>query len=226
MPDLNFTIEGAEPQRYAVAPTLAFRLTVSNVNVTEQVHNVLVQAQIQIESIRRRYSPDEQEKLVELYGVPRRWNQTLRTMLWTSAGVTVPPFQGGTCVDLPVACTFDFNIAATKYFAALEGGEVPLLFLFSGTIFYADDQGNLKVARIAWDKEARYRLPVAVWKEMMEHYYPGTAWLCLERAVFDRLHAYKRSCGSTTWERVVEDLLSLADRRDRCESSSRSGATA
>ncbi|MGO9463433.1 MAG: DUF6084 family protein [Isosphaeraceae bacterium] len=212
MAELNFTIEGVEPQRFAIAPALTFKLRVSNTDTTQQVHNVLLQSQIQIESTRRRYNRREQERLVDLFGVPPCWSQTLRPMLWTHAGATVPPFLGSTVADLHVPCTFDFNVAATKYFAGLEDGDVPLAFLFSGSIFYADDDGNLKVARIAWEKEARYRLPVGVWRQMMEHYYPNTAWLCLEREVFERLFEYKCVRGAPTWEQAIGELLALADR--------------
>ena len=147
-------------------------------------------------------------------------------MLWTHAGVTVPPFQGSTDCDLHVPCSFDFNVAATKYFAALGEGEIPLAFLFSGTIFYADLDGALQVARISWEKEAKYRLPVAVWKDMMEHYYPNTAWLCLERAVFERLYEYKCRRGAPTWEQAIAELLSLANRPSAHESPVSRGATA
>ncbi len=226
MSELNFTIDGAEPQRYAVAPALTFKVRVSNTDATEHVHNVLLQSQIQIEATRRRYNQREQDKLVDLYGAPSRWNQTLRPMLWTHAGATVPPFQGSTVADLHVPCTFDFNVAATKYFAGLEEGDIPLAFLFSGSIFYADEAGTLQVARIAWEKEARYRLPVAVWKAMMEHYYPNTAWLCIERQVFERLCAYRRSRAAPTWERAIDELLSVADRLAAPDPPTPSEATA
>ena len=94
----------------------------------------------------------------------------------------------------------------TKYFYALEAGEVPLTLLFSGTVFYAVN-GVLQIAQIPWDKEAAYRLPVQVWQTMMEHYYPNSAWLTLRRDVFDRLYQYKMQHGLPTWEHVVEALL-------------------
>ena len=75
----------------------------------------------------------------------------------------VPRFEGSTVVDLNVPCTFDFNVAATKYFDGLEAGELPLNFLFSGTVFYQGGVRALQVMQISWDKEARYRLPVQVW---------------------------------------------------------------
>ena len=207
MPDLTFTVEGAEPVPYAAAPLLAFKLRIGNTPAEEAIRNIILQCQIQIEAPRRRYSPEEQARLVDLYGEPERWGQTLRTSLWTHAGVNVPQFSGSTTVDLPVPCTFDFNIAATKYFHALESGDVPISLLFSGTVFFDDPDSGVRIAQIPWAKEARYRLPVSVWKRVIDLYYPNTAWLTLRRDVFDRLHEYKMRHGIPTWELALERLL-------------------
>jgi hypothetical protein len=110
-------------------------------------------------------------------------------------------------VDLPVPCSFDFNVAATKYFHALDDGEAPLTLLFSGTIFHENDEGHLQVAQIPWEKETAFRLPIRIWKQMMDHYYPNTTWVCLHREVFDRLDDYKRCQGLPTWEAALERLL-------------------
>jgi hypothetical protein len=106
-----------------------------------------------------------------------------------------------------VACTFDFNVAATKYFAGLDDGEVPLNLMFSGTIFYEPGNNGLQIEQVPWDREAKYRLPVRVWKEMMDIYYPNIAWLCLRRDVFDKLAQYKMDRGIPTWEGAMEKLL-------------------
>lgn len=192
---------------FAAAPLLAIKLRIVNENAAEPIHTIALRCQIQIEATRRRYNAQEQERLLDLYGEPERWGQTLRTMLWTHTSVVVPPFTSSTLVDLPVPCTFDFNVAATKYFAGLEDGEVPLSLLFSGTIFYEADDGALQVGQISWEKEARYRLPVRVWKEMMDFYYPNSAWLYLRRDVFERFYQYKMRCGLPTWEQALESLL-------------------
>lgn len=207
VPDLNFQIEGAESVAYAASPLVAFKLRVSNAEANEPIQAVALRCQIQIEATRRSYNAPEQERLLDLYGEPERWGQTLRTMLWTHASIMIPPFQGSTLVDLPVPCTFDFNVAAAKYFAGLEGGEVPLCLLFSGTIFYEALDGALQVSQISWEKEAKYRLPVRAWQEMMDHYYPNSAWLSLRRDVFDRLYQYKMRRGFPTWEQALEALL-------------------
>ena len=114
----------------------------------------MLRCQVRIEPARRRYTPAEKERLLDLFGTPERWGQTLRPMLWTHVSAVVPPFEGEAVVDLPVPCSFDFSLAATKYFAALDGGEIPLCFLFSGTIFYEAADGGLQVAQIPWEKEA------------------------------------------------------------------------
>jgi len=109
-----------------------------------------------------------------------------------------------------VPCTFDFNIAATKYFAGLEDGVVPLNLMFSGTIFFERGDAGLQVEQISWDKEAQFRLPVSVWRNMMDHYYPNTAWLCLRRDVFERLSRYKMEQAFPTWEQAIESLIPVA----------------
>ena len=211
MPDLSFQVEGAEAVALAASPLLAFKLRVADKDAGASVYSVSLQCQIRFEVTRRHYNASEQERLLDLFGEPARWGQTLRPMLWTHSSVTVPSFTGSTVVDLPVPCTFDFNIAATKYFAGLEGGEVPLILLFSGTIFYTDDEGFLQIAQIPWEREARYRLPVEVWQNMMALYYPNIAWLGLRKDVFDRLYQYKIRRGFPTWEQALESILPVVE---------------
>ena len=212
MPDLSFVVEKAEAVTFASAPLLAFALRVSQPAATAvPIHSVALDVQIRIEPAKRRYATQEGEQLIDLFGKPERWSQTQRPMLWTHARVTVPAFAESIVVDLPVPCTFDFNVAATKYFYALEEGEVPLCLLFSGTVFYEAEEEGLQVGQIPWDKETNFRLPVRVWKEMMDHYYPNSAWLCLRKDVFDRLYRYKMRRGLPTWEQALESLLPAAE---------------
>ena len=207
MPDLSFQIEKAEAQRFTVAPTLLFKLRITNAVANEVIHSVALRCQIQLEVTKRKYTAEDQDHLRDLFGQTERWGQTLKTMLWTHASVVAPAFTDSSVVDVPVPCTFDFNIAATKYFHGVGDGEVPLSFLFSGTVFYQDGAGALQVAPIPWDKEARFRLPVKSWHEMMDIYYPNTAWLCLRRDVFERLYEYKVTNGIPSWEQALERLL-------------------
>lgn len=207
MPDLSFSVAGAEAVTFAAAPLLSFKLKIRNADAAQKIQSIALRCQIQMESTKRRYSPKEQAQLFELFGEPERWGRTLRSMLWVHTNATVPPFQGETTVDLPVPCTFDFNIAATKYFAGLDDGVVPLNLMFSGTIFFDTRDAGLQVEQISWNKEAAFKLPVNIWRDMMDHYYPNSAWLCLRRDVFERLCRYKVEQGLPTWEQALESLL-------------------
>ena len=52
-------------------------------------------------------------------------------MQFATVSLMVPSFTGSCELDLPVPCTYDFEVAASKYLHALGDGEVPLLLLFS-----------------------------------------------------------------------------------------------
>jgi hypothetical protein len=207
MPDLRFCIEGADVVKHAAAPLLAFRMQIASEPKNETIHSVVLRTQIQIEVTRRKYDAKEQALLQDLFGEPERWGQTLRNLLWMHASVVVPRFKGHTVAEIPVPCTFDFNIAATKYFHGLTRGELPLCFQFSGTAFYETADGALQVAPISWDKEAKYRLPVQVWKDLMDTYYPNSAWLVLQRDTFEKLYQFKVREGIPTWEEALERAL-------------------
>jgi hypothetical protein len=211
MPDLDFKIVGAEVAKFSASPQIIFKLQITNANPSETIHSVALRGQIQIEVTRRRYTPEDQQKLRDLFGEPERWSQTLKNLLWTHVSVNAPPFQGASLVDIPVPCTFDFNVGATKYFHGLGDGNVPLCVMFSGTVFYSQGGGTMQVAPISWDKEARFSLPVKVWHDMMDTYYPQTAWLCLRRDVFERVYDYKVRHGIPTWEQALESMLAAEE---------------
>jgi Family of unknown function (DUF6084) len=208
MPDLQLMIESVEVVQYASTPLMAFKVRIANNPSEEIIHTVALRAQIQIEVTRRKYDSNEQARLLDLFGEPERWSQTLRNMLWTHASVVVPRFTGSVLADIPVPCTFDFNVAATKYFHGVTSGDLPLCFQFSGTVFYQKEGEALQVAPISWDKEAKYRLPVKVWKDLMDVYYPNSAWLALQRDTFEKLYQYKVREGIPTWEQALERALS------------------
>jgi hypothetical protein len=210
VPDLEFKLEGAEVADFAAVPSLVFKLRIENLE-GEPVRSVALNTQIRIAATGRHYEAAEQERLLELFGVPSRWKDTLRSLLWTHIVLQVPRFSGSTVVDMPVACTYDLEVVAAKYFYALEEGEVPLEFLFSGTIFYAGEGGRLQTTRISWEKEAEFRLPVRLWKEMMDQYFPNSAWVRLRKDAFDQLYDYKIRKGLPTWEATVEALLRASE---------------
>ncbi len=218
MPDLDFAVEDAAPIPHCATPTLGLKLRISDSEppiaegaAPARIQSVQLDCQVRIEARRRRYSEAEEVRLFDLFGEPSRWSQTVRSLLWTHTGVSVPGFSGSTAVELPVPCTFDLNVLVAKYFHALEGEGVPLLLLFSGTIFYSDEEGRLQIGRVSWNKEASYVLPVAAWKSLIDLYYPGVAWLSLRRDVVDRLAAYKSAAGLPTWDQALERLLAEAE---------------
>ena len=206
MPDLRFEVESASPAVNAVTPQLLFKVGITNTG-PEAIHSIALRVQVQIEPVRRRYSATEQEHLNELFGEPERWSTSLHPLLWANVNVNAREFSGSTFIDVPVPCTFDFNVAITKYIYGLENGELPTSLMFSGTVFYAGRNG-LQIGQIPWDREASFRLPVQVWKEMMDRYYPNTAWICVPRELFERLNEFRERSGLQTWEQALERLLS------------------
>jgi Family of unknown function (DUF6084) len=208
LPRLAFAVEGAEAVRYAAAPTVAFRLRIES---DRPVRSLALKAQIRIAVTQRSYDAATQARLAELFGAPRQWGQTLRSLLWTHATLLVSPFEASTSAEMTVPCTYDFDVAAAKYFDGLRDGDVPLELLFSGTVFYLDGDGLLRTAQIPWEHEAGFRLPVSVWREAMEHHFPGSAWLRVRKDVFDRLYAYKSERALPTWEAALETLLEERD---------------
>jgi hypothetical protein len=162
---------------------------------------------VQIAATRRRYGEDEQAQLADLVGVPERWGATLRTLPWLRATLVVPPFAGSTTAQLDVPCTYDFEVAAARYLAALRRGNVPLELLLSGTVFHVGPGGGMQVSRIGWDRELACELPVATWRAAIDQHFPQAAWLRLDRAAFDRLATFRAQRALPCWEAVVEELL-------------------
>ena len=205
MNNLSFGIVGARIEPYAAVPTLVFRLNIAE-NSAQQIHAMALRCQIHIEPRRRHYSPDEQNGLLELFGESHRWGATLRTLLWTHVSLMVPGFQNRVEIDVPVVCTYDFEVVAAKYLEALAQGQVPLRFLFSGTIFIRAPSG-FSVAQVPWENEAEFLLPVQLWRELMDRYFPGSAWIRLRRESFDALYRFKGRQALPTWDDAVEALL-------------------
>jgi Family of unknown function (DUF6084) len=214
VPELHFSIEGAEAVDNAAVPMIALKLRVTNLPATEEIHTLMLRCQVQIEPARRAYVAEEREKLLDLFGEPERWSRTVRPLLWMNTSVAVPAFTDNVLVDVQLPCSFDFNVAATKYFHALGSGEIPLCVMFSGTAFYKGGDAELQVAQVPWDREANFRLPVSVWKKMMDAYFPNTAWLCLHREAFNRLYEYKVRHGIPTWEQAIERALATEDKAE------------
>lgn len=199
---LAFSIEDGGVLEHSAVPTLRFGLRVES---DEEVRALSLGVQLRIAATRRTYSDAEEEALRELFGSPEQWGRSLQSLHWTNLAVQVPAFSGSTRVDLLVTCTYDLEVTAAKYLTGLEDGEVPLDFLFGGMLFYGEP---LQVRPISWNAEAQYRLPVSVWREMMDRFFPDSAWLRLDRKTFDRLHAYRARNAHLNWDETFEALLS------------------
>lgn len=208
MSELVFDCLDAQPDRYGVAPTLVFRLRISETSGTS-VEAIALRCQIRIEPQRRRYSPAEEEQLNDLFGETSRWGDTLKPFQFANVAQMVSRFVDSTEVDLPIACTYDMEVASAKYFASLGDGEIPLLLLFSGQVFLRGEAG-ISIEQVPWHKEAAYRLPVAVWRELMDIYFPGSAWIRLGRESLDRLQRYKSSRVLTGWDEALDALFKEA----------------
>ena len=207
MPELTFAATRATCLPHCVAPTLALTLEVTSRDGAP-VQAIALECQVRIEAQRRRYQEAERARLADLFGEPSRWAHTLRSLLWTHAAVNVPAFETSTAVDLHLPCTADLTVLAGKYFSALDPeGTVPVTLLFSGTVFYQGPDGRLLISRVPWSAETGYELPVALWRDLLQTYYPNTAWLTLRRDVFERLRAFKAERGLPTWEMAVTELL-------------------
>jgi hypothetical protein len=205
-PAPEFTILGAETVRHAAAPSLAFAIHVTE-PTGRDVYTIALRAQIMIEPARRSYDDDTRAMLVELFGPPERWGSTTTSFVWLETDVLVPAFSGSTTFRVPIACTYDMELAAVKYFYSVSDGEVPLQFNFTGSIFHRGAGGALQIAKIPWDTAADFRMPVVVWKEMVAHYYPHRGYAPLHSDTLDALMRRRAERGLPSLDATVAELL-------------------
>jgi len=206
--ELVFDCVGAHAERYAVAPSMSLTLRIAETTGVK-VDAIALRCQIRIEPTRRRYSDAEAERLNDLFGDTQRWADTLKPLQFTTVSLMVPGFTGSTELDLPVMLSYDLEIGSTRYFAGLEEGEVPLLLLFSGTVF-SSPGGRLQVQQVPWSKEASYRLPVGVWREAIEAHFPNSAWIRMSLQTLDALQQFKTRQALPTWDATITALLKQA----------------
>ncbi|MDB1088532.1 DUF6084 family protein [Streptomyces sp. ACA25] len=207
--DLAFAVTDARPQPFAAVPTVLFRLALTRTS-GGPVRSVSLTTAVRIAVAGRRYDPRAQLAMAELFGTPERWATTLHPLAWTQATTVVPAFDETTTVDLPVPVTTDVELAVTKYFHAVREGDVPLDFLFSGTVFHTGPDGRLRTTQISWAKDTTYRLPARVWHDLIDRYHAGGTWLRLSGDVHDRLSAYRTRHALGDWNETIRDLLDEA----------------
>lgn len=205
MTDVTFAVVDVAPEPYAVTPILTARVGIAAVG-DDPIHAIALRCQVRIEPLRRGYSDEEAPGLLDLFGPRERWSTTQRTFLWQHSTAMVPGFSGATEIGLPLECTYDFEVAAAKYMHALRDGTIPLQFLFSGTVFVRGARG-FAVQQVPWDREDRYDLPVAVWRDLIAQHYPNTGWVRLNRDTLDALAAYKSARGLLGFDDAITSLL-------------------
>jgi hypothetical protein len=209
-PDLGFTVALAEPVPFAAVPTLMFRVAITR-SGGGPVRSVNLTTGIRIAATRRRYDTVPHSAMAELFGAPEKWGTNLRPLAWTQITTVVPPFDDSITVDLPVPCSTDAELAITKYFHAVRDGDVPLDFLFSGTIFHTAPDGALRTAQISWAKDTTYQLSAQLWHGLIDRYYGGSTWLRLSKDAHDRLSAYRARQVLPGWDETVHSLLDRAE---------------
>jgi hypothetical protein len=206
----EFAVLGARSVRHAAAPMMALDLQVSEPSGRE-VYMIALSIQMMIEPARRDYDALTRERLSGLFGAPERWSVTTRSLLWAQLDVVVPAFTGSTTVAVPVACSYDLELAAAKYMHGLPGGHVPLALHFNGMIYYPDERGGLQMVLVPWACTAEHRMPVAVWRETVEHYYPDRGWVGLGSGTLLALEHERVARGVPTYDACVRALLADDD---------------
>lgn len=211
MAEFSFDCTGVTAQQYSAAPALDIALRISE-TTSAKVDALALRCQVRVEPTRRRYSSAEAARLFDLFGDAPRWPDTLKPLQVATISAMVPGFRGATDATLALPCNYDLDVAFAKYFHALDEGEIPLLFLFSGTVF-TDDGTRMQVQQVPWSKECTYRLPVAVWREAVDQHFPAGGWIRVRRETLDGLQRYKSAHALTTWDAAVESLLGTVEGR-------------
>ncbi|MDV3125110.1 DUF6084 family protein [Mycobacterium sp. 21AC1] len=206
--EVTFAILDIAPEPYAVTPILNARVGIAAVG-DDPVHAIALRAQVRIDPLRRSYSDAEAEGLIDLFGPRQRWAGSQHTFLWQQTATMVPGFSGTTQVELPLECTYDFEVASAKYLHALREGTIALQFLFSGTVFVAGTRG-FAVQQVPWDREDRYDLPVSVWRDLIRQHYPNTGWVRLDTDTLEALAGYRSAHGLLSLDEAVTTLLDRA----------------
>jgi hypothetical protein len=208
MAELSFDCTGVRPDKYALVPQMNLTLRISE-TTGQRVETIALRCQIRIEPARRRYNAVEEQRLNDLFGDTGRWADTLKPFQFITLTAMVPGFTGSTEIDLPVPFSYDLEVASARYFTSLESGEIPLLLLFSGTVFAVTD-GRISVQLVPWSKEAPCRIPVATWREAIDVHFPNAAWIKMSNQTLDDLQRFKNRRALTTWDATLEALLAAA----------------
>lgn len=205
---LDLAVLGAQAENYAAVPTILFKLKLTD-DSGEPVHAVALRIQIRIEPQRRTYTDVDQGRLYELFDEPKRWGETLKPLSWCHTQLMVTRFEESTEVDLAMPCSYDFEVVGNKYLHSVRDGDIPLQFLFSGSIFTKGETG-FAAQPVGWNKDVSFMMPAKVWQDVMDMYFPNSGWMKVRRDVMDRLIQYKTRQAMPSWEQAFETLLKEA----------------
>ena len=165
-----------------------------------------------IEPQQRRYEPAEQARLVELFGDAPRWGETLRPFLWTHVGTVITGFTGDHRDRPPdhVHLRLRGGGGQVPARARRRRDPAPAPLLRHGVPRRRPTRPASPRAPVAWHEEASFRLPVRVWRDVMDRYFPNSGWVRLSPETLDALTRFKAARALPTWDETLEQLLKEA----------------
>ncbi len=205
VPQPEFAVTSAAHLAFAAAPTMVFSVSATEPSGLE-IQSMSLSVQVMIDPARRGYDEETRERLAELFGPPASWAPSTQGLSWARITAAVPAFEGDTMFALELPCTYDLEVAASKYCSALRDGFVPLSFHFYGTVFYTAPDGRLQMAPVPWSSSAQFAMPVSAWRAMIAEHYPGGGWIRLEGRTLEALNARRAERG-LTFDDCIRELL-------------------
>jgi hypothetical protein len=205
VPAPEFAVQRAAHLAFAAAPTMVFSVA-ANEPSGREIQSMSLSVQVMIDPARRGYDEATRERLAELFGPPASWAPSTQGLSWARVSAAVPSFRGETVFALELPCTYDLEVAATKYFYALADGMVPLSFHFYGTVFYTAHDGRVQMTPVPWSSSTQFAMPVSAWRAMMAEHYPGGGWIRLGATTLATLNARRAERG-LTFDHLIQELL-------------------
>ena len=203
MPDLGFKFEGAESAKFAASPQINFKLRLNN----SDPYGSNSFRRLAVSDSTRGYA-------TPLYrgGATKAARSVRRTRALEpdsaqsaldSRECECPSLSAGKLLSISRCHARSISTWARRnIFMGWATDKCPSASCSAELFSMRAMASPLQVAPISWDKEARFNLPVKVWHDMMDSYYPNTAWIHLRRDVFERLYDYKVRHGIPTWEQA------------------------
>ncbi len=210
IPEPEFTVTSAAHLAFAAAPTMIFSAAVSEPSGLP-IQSIALSVQVMIDPARRGYDPETRERLAELFGPPASWTPSTQGLSWARVAAVIPSFTESATFAIEVPCTYDLEVAAAKYFYALEDGFAPLSFHFYGSIFYRNADGVLQMVPVSWSASAQFSMPVRAWQKMIAEHYPGGGWIRVHERTLAILNERRARRGLPSFDACIEELLENSD---------------